>query len=278
MTSPLNPASSTSASSAPQLAPEVLHSILKDQAWRRHRVFVVDTAQGKIVIKGQRPARGPARYKLLNLIASLLKSPFLKAAPAWGGQRAQEIEVRRLRTLAELGFPVPTLLHIDREFFVMTSLGEGNLAHTIQTEPARAYEGWLRGGALLLQVHTQGQYLSQAFARNFILHNDKLGLIDFEDDPLEVMSLAQAQVRDWLAYLHSTVWLMPEQQDAMAKQLEIWLKQESREVQDLMQEAAKRLAWMRRFSANRKRWGRDMVSIQAVGELLHRWLRHIGTR
>lgn len=269
----MNPAPQNPASSESQLTPEILSSLLRDQAWRQHRVLIMDTAQGKIVIKAQRPARGPARYKLLNLIASLLKSPFLKAAPAWGGERAQEIEVRRLKALAELGFPVPALLHVDRDFFVMRSLGEGNLAHTIQTEPKRAYEAWHRGGVLLLQVHIQGQYLSQAFARNFILHEGKLGLIDFEDDPLEVMSLAQAQVRDWLAYLHSTVWLMPEHQNAMASQLDTWLKQESMEVQYLMEQAAKRLAWMRRFSANRKRWGRDMVSIQAVGQLLHYWLQ-----
>ena len=33
-------------------------------------------------------------------------------------------------------------------------------------------------------------------------------MIDFEDDPLEVMSLEQAQARDWLAYLHSSARLL----------------------------------------------------------------------
>src|SRR5690606_32332086 len=107
--------------------------------------------------------------------------------------------------------------------FVMNSLGEEDLAHTIRTQPEHAYDAWQRGGALLSQVHAQGQYLSQAFARNFILHDGKLSLIDFEDDPLEVMSLPQAQVRDWLAYLHSTAWLMPAHRQAMTGQLDAWL-------------------------------------------------------
>lgn len=273
MPPPLNPIRIILPPLESQLAPDVLQSILKDQAWRRHRVVIMDSTQGKLVIKGQRPARGPARYKLLNLTAGLLNSPFLKAAPAWGGERAQGIETRRLQILADLGFPVPPLLHVDREFFVMGSLGDDNLAHIIQTQPEQAYDAWLRGGDLLLRVHTQDQYLSQAFARNFILHDSTLGLIDFEDDPLEVMSLAQAKVRDWLAYLHSTVWLMPSHQTKMTKQLDAWLDQEAMEVQALMQQAAKRLGWMRHLSANRKRWGRDMVSIQAVGKLLHQWLR-----
>src|SRR5690606_28404988 len=148
-----------------------------------------------------RPARGPLRYKLLNLIASLLKAPFLQAAPAWGGKRGQEIEVRRIKELAKQNLPVPTLLHVDQDYFVMNSLGDYNLAHIIQAKPELAYDAWQRGGDLLSRVHQKGQYLSQAFARNFILHEGKLGLIDFEDDPLEAMSLSQTQVRDWLAYL-----------------------------------------------------------------------------
>lgn len=254
-----------------QLSPDILRAILLAKEWRLHRVLRIDTPQGEIIVKGQRPARGPSRYKILNLIAGTLRTPFLKAAPAWGGARAQQIEVSRLRTLAALGFPVPAVLHVDDEFFVMSSLGEDNLAHIILSQPEIAYEAWQRGGALLMDIHKQGQYLSQAFARNFVLHDGKLGLIDFEDDPLEVMSLAEAQVRDWLAYLHSTVWLLAAHHESMPSQVGNWLSQESDEVQKLMQQAANRLSWMRRLSSNRRRWGRDTVSIQAVGALLHRW-------
>lgn len=273
MTIPVAPVPLSSLSSETPLAPETLQAIVQDQTWRQHRVLRMDTLQGKIVIKGQRPARGVARYKLLNLIAAILRAPFLKAAPAWGGARAQEVEVTRLQTLKSCDLPVPEILHVDSEFFVMKALGESDLAHTILTEPKRAYDAWLRGGTLLLQVHSRSQYLSQAFARNFLLHEDELGLIDFEDDPLEVMSLAEAQARDWLAYLHSTAWLLPRLQEDMAMQLDAWISKEASEVQDLMELAAKRLAWMRHFPSNRRRWGRDMVAIQAVGQLLHQWQR-----
>lgn len=267
------PASTHRASMPPEslLPPETLQAILKAQAWRQHRVLRMDTPQGKIVIKAQRPVRGSAGYKLLNLIAGILGTPFLKAAPAWGGARAQQVEVKRLQTLKACGLPVPEVLHVDHEFFVMKGLGQGDLAHTILTESENAYPAWRHGGSLLLQVHAKGQYLSQAFARNFILHDGEIGLIDFEDDPLEVMSLAEAQVRDWLAYLHSTVWLLPSHSENLVAQLDNWMRQESPEVQNLMLLAAKRLAWMRRLSSNRKRWGRDVVSIQAVGKLLHHW-------
>lgn len=271
MTTPLIPDPFLAVPSESHLSPDILRAILLAKEWRLHRVLRIDTPQGEIIIKGQRPARGSSRYQMLNLIAGTLRAPFLKAAPAWGGARAQQIEVTRLKTLAALGFPVPAVLHVDKEFFVMSSLGEGDLAHTILTQPEHAYEAWQRGGALLVDVHRQNQYLSQAFARNFILHDGKLGLIDFEDDPLEVMSLPEAQVRDWLAYLHSTVWLLAAHRGNMPAQLDKWLSQESEEVQATMQQAANRLSWMRRLSSNRKRWGRDTASIQAVGSLLYQW-------
>ena len=268
---PTSPDTSTPAAEE-RLSPDTLQLILRERAWEQHRVVCMDSDQGPIVMKGQRPARGPARYRLLNLVASALNAPYLKAAPAWGGARAQEVEVRRLRSLRALGLPVPQVLHVEQEFFVMESLGEGNLAHTMQSHPQCAFELWCSGGDLLLQVHAKGQYLSQAFARNFVMRGTQLGLIDFEDDPLEVMSLPEAQVRDWLAYLHSTAWLLPAHEEAIT-QLERWLRSESGEVRALMRRSSARLSWMRRLPSSRKPWGRDVVSIQAVGQLLHAWMR-----
>lgn len=255
------------------LALDVLRPILQEQAWRQLRVVRMNTPQGQIVIKGQRPARGATRYRLLNITAKALKATFLKAAPAWGGERAQQVEVGRLRALAAKGLPVPAILHVDKEFFVMESLGGRDLAHAIISQPEYAYDYWHRGGELLLQVHAQHQYLSQAFARNFIVQGDKTGLIDFEDDPLEVMSLPEAQVRDWLAYLHSTAWLLPAHFGQISMQLDQWISLESLAVQAAMHRAAVRLSWMRHLPSSRKRWGRDIVSAQALGQLLHGWMK-----
>ena len=91
--------------------PEELQRMRASQGWRQSRVEVFHgTSEGSVVAKGQRPPRRRARYHLLNGFAHLTGLPLLKAAPAYGGARAQQIEVDRLRRLAAAGVAVPVQL------------------------------------------------------------------------------------------------------------------------------------------------------------------------
>ncbi|HNO43687.1 MAG TPA: hypothetical protein PKJ12_13915, partial [Ottowia sp.] len=63
------------------LSPQDLQRIAQSPGWRGGRVEVCDTSQGKVIVKGWRPAHHPARYGLLNRLARWLGLPFLKAAP-----------------------------------------------------------------------------------------------------------------------------------------------------------------------------------------------------
>ena len=85
---------------------------MRSPGWRARRVEVFDTDAGKVLAKGQRPARHPARYQLLNALARLVGVPFLKAVPMHGGAEAQRIELARLQALHEAGAGVPRVLHV----------------------------------------------------------------------------------------------------------------------------------------------------------------------
>jgi tRNA A-37 threonylcarbamoyl transferase component Bud32 len=246
-----------------------LHRIRASSGWREHRVEVFSSSEGRVLVKGQRPARGALPYRVMNSFARAVGMPLLKAAPAYGGARAQRIEAARLRDLHAAGVSVPELLHVDDEFIVMQYLGDTSLIALLHGEPAQTLLWWQRGLEALVQVHAQGQYLSQAFARNFIVVGSGLAMIDFEDDPLEVMSLDEAQARDWLAYLHSTVWLMRDGQPDLVSWLMVQLVRERPPVRRLVESAARRLGWLRRLPRSRRPWGRDVVSLQAVAQLLH---------
>ncbi len=181
------------------MTPADLQRIRSSPGWRRSRVELFhDTSVGSVIVKGQRAQRPAWRYRLLNGLARLIRLPLLKAAPAHGGARAQRIEVDRLRRLAAAGVPVPQVLHAEDEFFVQSWLGETRLDQLLRRGDALVW--WQRGLRALVDLHARDQYLSQAFARNFIARGDALAMIDFEDDPLEVMTLEQAQARDWLAF------------------------------------------------------------------------------
>jgi hypothetical protein len=256
------------------MTPQDIERIRSSDGWRKHRTEIVETSQGRVVVKGQRPARIVDGHGLLNALASLAGAPLLRAVPAHGGAKGQAVEVRRLAALRDAGIRVPQVLHVDAEFFVMEFLDGPNLAQVLAEQPAKALGLWQQGLELVHGVHARGQYLSQANARNIIVTPQGLAAIDFEDDPLEVLTLEQAQVRNWLMYLQSTVWLMPEAHPRLLSIWELFAPSGSGLQADLLLKTVLQLGWMRHLPHRRRPWGRDIVSAQAAASFLHDWTRH----
>jgi tRNA A-37 threonylcarbamoyl transferase component Bud32 len=256
---------------------EIAH-IKKSEVWRKERVSIYALEGGKVVVKGQRPARHPFRYQLLNVMASLANLPLLKAAPAPGDAAAQRIEQQRLKALSLLKLNVPALLHSDDEFIVMQHLIGHSLQHEITQaiSPAASLALWEQGLQALANLHEKNAYLSQAFARNLMWHEGQVWFIDFEDDPAQVMSLADAQVRDWLAYLYSTIWLLQNQGISLQQIAKIWrqyAQQLPKPLFNSFQQTARRLVWLRHLPRQRKPWGRDVVIVQAMADFLYFWIQ-----
>jgi len=238
--------------------------------WRNKRVEVFDLPEGKMLVKGQRPPRSPWAHRLLNLLAWIARVPYAKAVPVHGGARSQAVEIARLQALHHAGIAVPRVHHVAPHYFVMSFLGHNDLARALREQGPKAYGLWMAAMEHLLLVHARGQYLSQCFARNIIVSERFEGLIDFEDDPLEVMDLAHAQARDWLIYLQSTVWNLSLEPDRLDAALRLVLERESPPVRAVLRHAARRLSWLRHLPTNRAVWGKDFVSLQAVGAAMYR--------
>lgn len=247
-----------------------LQRIRDSAGWRLHRTEAFETADGPVIVKGQRPGR-TAGHRILNLLARASGARVLQAAPMHGGQAAQDVEVRRLQALAKAGVPVPDVLHVEPGFFVMELLPGVNLAQKLDGRPADAPAWWRRGLEAIRHVHACGEYLSQAHARNFIVTPRGLAAIDFEDDPLEVMTLEEAQARDWLVYLQSTLWMLPSHRAGMLATWDQFAPAGSGLWRDLLVQATSRLGWMRHLPSARRPWGRDVVSAQAAAAFLYEW-------
>ncbi len=243
----------------------------QSQGWRRNRMEMMELPEGHVVVKGQRPARGPLRFWLLQLIASCSRNPLLKPVPNRGGLAAQQTEERRLRTLHKAGVTVPQLLHVGADYLVMQRIEGHNLDHCMHSPDYAALDAFNMGANALMDLHAKGQYLSQGFARNMLNCQGHVFFIDFEDDPLQVMSLQQAQVRDWLSFVLSSVWGNHAPREQL---MQSWTAITQRMPKDLflaVQDAVQSLAWMRHLSQNRKACGRDMVMVQAAAAFLHQW-------
>ena len=240
--------------------------------WRIHRVESFGCAEGAVVAKGQRPPRNNIGERFLRLVATVAGLPLLLAAPVPGAAAAQEVEVRRLGELRAAGVRVPRVVHVDTEFFVMERLDGPNVSEAMAREPERSLPLWRQGLEFILDVHARGQYLSQAYARNLIVDPQGLAAVDFEDDPQQIMPLPHAQARDWLLYLHSTVWLLLPQRGKDAHL--VWdqlVQADSREVVGLLDATARRMGWLRHLPEKRRPWGRDVVATQAAAQFFHDW-------
>jgi tRNA A-37 threonylcarbamoyl transferase component Bud32 len=235
-------------------------------AWR-HRVGVIEIGEGSVVVKRQRPARGAWRAHAVSLLARGLGLRLLQAVPAHGGAAGQAIEVARLRGLAAVGVRVPAVLHVDPGFIVIARLEGKSLVEQIERGSAEGFDAWQRGLAALVDLHGRGGYLSHAFARNFIATEAGLAMIDFEDDPLEVLTLNEAQARDWLAYLHSSVWLLQGDAAEIGRVVACALARERASVRDVVISAGRRLAVLRHLPRSRRTWGREVVGVRALASL-----------
>lgn len=137
-----------------------------------------------------------------NLVTDGLGTRLLRSAPMHGAQEAARIEVRRIRQLAAQGVRVPQILAQGNGTLLLSDVGSSLSSRLKAAANEEIVDQLVHASAnALVSAHRSGAYFGQAFARNITVSSDNdVGFIDFEEDPLEVMSLADAQARDWLMF------------------------------------------------------------------------------
>ncbi|MET3495151.1 hypothetical protein [Variovorax boronicumulans] len=235
----------------------------------------------RVWLKKAGPRHGKWGYRVMAAVARMVRLDIIKPVPNPGGEAAIATEARRLKQLAAAGLRVPRVLAQQPDGLLISDLGESGrttvalqerLDQAAAAGPAALLAVWREGLAAIAAVHLRGQHLSQAFDRNLVQCPDGvIGYIDFEDDPAEVMTLAECQARDWLSYLHSTAMML----EAAAPQAagQHWhaaLASVNGEVRERIANAARRMRWAQKLPASR-RWGRDTQRVRAVARLLGRW-------
>lgn len=222
--------------------------------------------------------RPPAwRYQLQAGTASLLGLPALRPVRPEGGAAGLGNEADLLSRLAAAGLRAPTLLERGDHWLLMSELGQTTLDSRIRgADPVARLAYWQQGADYVQQVHRAGLYLSQAFARNLVWSAEHgLGAIDFEDDPISVMSLTQAQIRDWLPFLFSTAIYFKDGLPTLCAVVRDTLEQEDGAVRHGVYTALRRTAWLHSL-----RWlpqpmqRNDVLKTHSYGELAGLCSRH----
>ncbi|KAF1013746.1 MAG: hypothetical protein GAK31_02752 [Stenotrophomonas maltophilia] len=160
-----------------------------------------------IVIEGQRAwlkqyGQGGRALALglLNFVAHRFQLDALRPPPHPGGDAACKTEERRLRELHAQGVNVPEVIGSGHAALVIGD--NGSSFNTCLRQADEAGRDRLVAAAMraLAEAHNRGAYFGQPLPRNLTWDGQNVGFIDFEEDPLEVMDLAEAQARDWLMF------------------------------------------------------------------------------
>lgn len=164
---------------------------------------------------------------LLDALARRLDIEALRPPPHPGGGAAKRIEARRIGELAALGVRVPRVLGEGDSTLLLSDLGTTLAAHLRAAEDACAVDALTtRVIDAIAAAHARGAYFGQLVPRNITLDDSgRVGFIDFEEDPLEVMSLPQAQARDWLLFAFGMAKYYDGRTDVLAGLLSAALQQ-----------------------------------------------------
>lgn len=259
----------------------------------KDRTFKITDPSGEPIWVKQ-PDRPRLRflYTITNRMMVYLGMPYFQAPPhagAPGGQASLRIEKEMLLWLKTAGVPVPDIKAYSEEWLALSTVGEENLDVILNQLPSsQRLPLWKQAAIAIADVHQKNCCLSQSFARNILLKalpqpslvttrqqtspnattSYELYFLDFEENPTKVMSLADAQVRDWAMFLHSTATLVSNEiQSAQNFYLSL-LNNESIQTQ----KAAKRLfnqLKKLRLLKNLQWIGRDAIRLYQLGQFAH---------
>ncbi len=208
----------------------------------------------KMVVNGHliwcKTYAGTARSRQLvaslwNRLVNWLGVGPLRAPPRLAGDDASRLEQRRIAQLHDQGVLVPDVVGTGNHVLLLSDLGPTLSSCLKRAADASEVDDLVHCGvSALVDVHRRGAYLGQAVARNIIMTGSGVGFIDFEEDPLEVMSLAEAQARDWLLFSSSISRYYEGRVETLTAMLGHALPDVGNDVATVVDHAARRLGFL----------------------------------
>jgi tRNA A-37 threonylcarbamoyl transferase component Bud32 len=229
----------------------------------------IETSNGHVWLKVASKPHPKAGYWLLNLLSKTIGSDLVRAVPNPGGNQSIAIEKERIESLAQHGIKVPEIIDAGDDFILLSHLGDDMRSHLNGMHNVKDRLALLKQVTQsIVKLHQKEQYLSQAFARNITIDSEgQVGFIDFEDDPLTVLKLHQAQARDILLFVNSTAYLFQDSIQVYVESMTRFLSAYSDEIQQELQQASKVMSSLVKLA--RYNWlGRDIQRSRLMAESL----------
>lgn len=152
----------------------------------------------------------PIWRSLQRAAAWLLPLPMLRPTMSVGGAEGLAAEAARLQALHAAGVHVPKVLGLSDTLLVTADAGQEFklFVEALPTDDEK--QAWLcKGAEALAALHGAGHAHGRPYVKDFVVAPDgqTIGFLDLEENPVQVMTLEQAQARDIWLYLGSAAQL-----------------------------------------------------------------------
>lgn len=143
--------------------------------------------------------------KVQTFLAKLLPYTFMRPSPPLDGAGLMRRELETLQAFKARGFPVPPVIYSSQTAVVLGDVGPTIMERmdAMKATTQAEHDGLLVKSAQALgELHAAGLCHGRPHVRDFFLEDGRVGFMDFEERPQEVMPLETAQARDiWLLFL-----------------------------------------------------------------------------
>ncbi|MDR7015838.1 hypothetical protein [Acinetobacter sp. 3657] len=239
-----------------------------------------ELSTGKVWLKKASERHGLWLYTPLKWLAKIFNLGAMIPVPNQGGAAAIQCEYKRIQQLKTLGISTPNVLALSEKGILLEDIGSQHQSKVQQLDQTLASLKSNHEAQFLLftqaiqaiqTLHLKDGYLSEAFARNILVDKqNQFSFIDFETDPLDVLSLHDCFVRDWLLFIFSTAYHFEFEKLTEASQIFHNALQTEPQVYKDICKVGKRLNWVLRFKVSKV--GNDGKRIQKC-VLFLRYLR-----
>lgn len=163
-------------------------------------VFRHEIAGVPVWVKQARRPENPIGRWAQTMLYGITGLPLL-TPPGKMTNNQVRFEAETLTRMADLGVPVPTVLHLDEEYFVMSDCGP-NLVHLLKDDPGGTPARLEQALRALRNLHNRGQAHGGSQIKNFTVLDGRVHFIDFEEN-IPDERLADFQLRDVFLFMLS---------------------------------------------------------------------------
>jgi len=199
-----------------------LLNLIKDICLKgdENTIISLNYQRKKIWVKFHTDKKTEKANRLQTILSKYLRLPIINSMAISGRFRAAEEEATRLLTFRSLGIAAPQVIAVTKNWIAISDVGE-TLEHYVKShtlEETARNALLLNAVEALAELHMKGEVHGGSQIRNITYDETThvFSFIDLEDNPVGLMSLANAQARDLalflcsvLAYQESGVRLLP---------------------------------------------------------------------